>query len=146
MGRRLRVPWVLLDASGQAYVSKKARLRITRTTIATKAASIPDATFHTLRHTAASFMVQAGVDLYEVQRILGHTTPAITQRYAHLQPDHLRSGVDALDAVLQSRTGPVSAPTRKATNTHRKRISATASSDVRSDSRARSSGDRATAF
>ncbi len=145
--RHVRSVYVFLDPSGQPYVSKEARLRITRATIAVMgAASILDATFHTLRHTAASFMVQAGVDLYEVQRILGHSSPTMTQRYAHLQPDHLRRGVDALDAVLQGRTGPVSAPTRKATSRRRARLSATHSSDVTSTPRARSSGDRATAF
>ena len=32
-------------------------------------------------------MVQDGVSLYEVQHVLGHSTPVMTQRYAHLQPD-----------------------------------------------------------
>jgi integrase len=41
---------------------------------------------HTLRHTAASWLVQAGVDLYEVQRILGHGKADTTAVYAHLKP------------------------------------------------------------
>jgi hypothetical protein len=45
-------------------------------------------------------MVQAGVPLFEVQQILGHSTPAMTQRYAHLAPDHLRGAVAALDRAL----------------------------------------------
>jgi integrase len=60
--------------------------------------------FHTFRHTAASWMVQAGTPLYVVQRILGHSTPMLTARYGHLQPDHLRSGIDAVDAVLDTPT------------------------------------------
>ena len=47
-------------------------------------------------------MVQAGVSLYEVQSILGHSTPVMTQRYAHLQPDHLRRAINALDEKLKS--------------------------------------------
>ena len=43
--------------------------------------------FHTLRHTFASWLVQAGVPLYTVQRIMGHKTIVMTQRYAHLAPD-----------------------------------------------------------
>lgn len=42
---------------------------------------------HALRHTAASWLVQDGVPLYDVQRLLGHESPQITARYSHLQPD-----------------------------------------------------------
>ena len=62
-----------------------------------RGAGLADASFHTLRHTAASWMVAAGVPLYEVGKILGHSTPLMTQRYAHLAPEHLRSAVAALD-------------------------------------------------
>ena len=41
-------------------------------------------------HTAAAWMVQDSGALYEVQHVLGHSTPVMTQRYAHLQPGHLR--------------------------------------------------------
>jgi integrase len=43
-------------------------------------------------------MVQAGVDLYKVQRILGHKSPMMTQRYAHHYPESLRDGVAIFDA------------------------------------------------
>ena len=61
---------------------------------------IPDASFHTLRHTAASWMVQQGVDLYGVGQILGHKTPRMTQRYAHLSPDYMASAVSKLDGIM----------------------------------------------
>ncbi len=54
--------------------------------------------FHDLRHTCATRMVQAGVDLYKVQRLLGHKSPTMTQRYAHHYPESLRDGVDALES------------------------------------------------
>jgi integrase len=54
--------------------------------------------FHDLRHTFATRMVQAGIDLYKVQRLLGHKSPIMTQRYAHHYPKSLRDGVDALEA------------------------------------------------
>ena len=63
-------------------------------------AKITDFHFHDLRHTCATRMVQAGVDLYKVQRLLGHKSPIMTQRYAHHYPESLRDGVEALDAGL----------------------------------------------
>lgn len=66
-------------------------------TSALKAAQIEDLHFHDLRHTFATRLVQAGVDLYKVQRLLGHKSPSMTQRYAHHYPESLRDGVEVLD-------------------------------------------------
>jgi len=44
--------------------------------------------------------VQRGVDLYKVQRLLGHKTSHMTQRYAHHGPESLRDGVTVLDMAL----------------------------------------------
>lgn len=48
---------------------------------------VPEGSPHDMRHTAASWLVAAGVDLYRVQGLLGHESFATTQRYAHLAPD-----------------------------------------------------------
>lgn len=61
---------------------------------------IANASFHTLRHTAASWLVQRGVDLYAVGQILGHKTPRMTQRYAHLSPDYMAASVSKLDEAM----------------------------------------------
>jgi integrase len=61
---------------------------------------IQDASFHSLRHTAASWLVMEGVDLYTVGKILGHKTPRMTQRYAHLSPGYLATAVNKLDGVF----------------------------------------------
>jgi integrase len=61
-----------------------------------KAAGISDFRLHDLRHTFASRVKRGGVDLYAVQRLLGHSTPIMTQRYAHLQPDDLRAAVEKM--------------------------------------------------
>ena len=52
------------------------------------AASIPNYTWHTNRHTFASRLVMAGVDLRTVQELLGHKSITTTMRYAHLAPTH----------------------------------------------------------
>ena len=43
-----------------------------------------DQAVHSVRHTACSYMVQAGISLYAVGVIAGHRSPAQTARYAHL--------------------------------------------------------------
>jgi integrase len=54
--------------------------------------------FHKLRHTFATRIIQAEVDLYKFQRLLGHKSPIMTQRNAHHYPESLRDGMDALKA------------------------------------------------
>jgi integrase len=63
---------------------------------ARKRAGLPEVRIHDLRHSFASFMVNNGRTLYEVQKILGHTQIKTTQRYAHLSPDTL---LDAANSV-----------------------------------------------
>lgn len=58
--------------------------------------------FHDLCHTFASLLVQADVDLYKVQRLLGHKDGRMTQRYAHLTRERLASAVSRLDDVSHS--------------------------------------------
>jgi hypothetical protein len=83
-----------------------------------KTAGITDLRFHDLRHTAASRLVMAGVDLYTVKEILGHKTLVMTQRYSHLSPEHQRQAVERLvpaEPVDASATDPVTAPAASAT-------------------------------
>lgn len=52
-----------------------------------------DCRWHDLRHTCASWLVQAGVPLLVVKEFLGHSTITMTQRYAHLAPAHLDDAI-----------------------------------------------------
>src|ERR1700741_2934223 len=55
---------------------------------------------HGLRHTAASLMVGAGVPLFDVAKILGHSTLAVTMRYAHFAPAAGRAAIERLGSAL----------------------------------------------
>ena len=61
--------------------------------------------FHTLRHTYASRLVQAGVDLYRVQRLLGHSTPVMTARYSKLADDDLKKAVESMERAAEIKNG-----------------------------------------
>jgi integrase len=64
-----------------------------------RVAGLDDFHWHDLRHTYASWLVQAGRPLVEVKDLLGHATLAMTMRYAHLAPEHLRQAVAVLDEI-----------------------------------------------
>lgn len=57
--------------------------------------------FHDLRHGCATMLVNMGVDLYTVQQILGHSTPRMTQRYAKVQTDAMRSALDKIGGLVR---------------------------------------------
>ena len=58
-------------------------------------ACLPGVRIHDLRHAAASFMINAGVDLYAVGRVLGHADHKSTMRYSHLADGTLLAAVEA---------------------------------------------------
>jgi len=89
---RLDVPWVFHDAAGTPRRDTQYLF-----SAACKGAGLTDFHFHDLRHTFASWLMMRGVPLATVSKLLGHASPTMTLRYAHLSPNHLTSAVRVLD-------------------------------------------------
>lgn len=60
---------------------------------------LEDTVWYTARHTFASRLVQRGVDMYRVQKLMGHKSPQMTMRYAKLAPTHLIEAIAVLEPV-----------------------------------------------
>ncbi len=86
-------PWVFVKSNGQRVVDiRDAFARACRD------AGITDFRPHDLRHTCAAWLVTDGAPLAEIRDLLGHSTIMMTERYAHLAPENLRSTVARFDA------------------------------------------------
>ncbi|AHW87592.1 phage integrase [Klebsiella michiganensis HKOPL1] len=66
-----------------------------------KKAGIEDFRFHDLRHTWASWLVQAGVPLSALQEMGGWESIEMVKKYAHLSPTHLLIYAQKLDSILR---------------------------------------------
>jgi len=97
------------EDGGPLFLSSRGRKRDERrafTTIAKqwdrirRAAGLPELRLHDLRHQFASFLVNDGRTLYEVQAILGHSSSKVTERYAHLSTRTLQEAANSASARL----------------------------------------------
>jgi integrase len=94
--RRLDVPCVFFDiGTGKPFQDVKRSFNT-----ACRRAGIKDFHFHDLRHTFASHLVMAGIDITTIKELLGHKTLTMTLRYAHLAPSHKVNAVNILDNAL----------------------------------------------
>lgn len=97
--RRLDIPYVFFDPiTGNPYQEVKRSFPS-----ACRRAGIRDFRFHDLRHTFASHLVMAGVDITTVSRLLGHKSLTMTLRYSHLAPSHMIKAVNMLDNAINGR-------------------------------------------
>ena len=85
----------LLSGTGKPYQDVKRSFNT-----ALRRAGIKDFRFHDLRHTFASHLVMAGVDITTVKELLGHKTLTMTLRYSHLSPSHKVKAVEILDNTI----------------------------------------------
>ena len=68
-----------------------------------KKAGLEYVRIHDLRHSYASMLVNSGRSLYEVQQILGHSNPKVTQRYSHLSTATLQDAAgSAADRISEA--------------------------------------------
>jgi len=107
---RRRVRAIGGDARDFVFTRHGKRLRDVRTAFekARRRAGLgADVTFHTLRHTFASWYAINGGDLYRLQKYLGHSTIALTQRYAHLSPEYIKAGAQYFGPPAEARSHAV---------------------------------------
>ncbi|MBT3878181.1 MAG: site-specific integrase [Candidatus Scalindua sp.] len=97
MPHSIESKYVFVDKDGKPYKDVKRSFGT-----AIRKAGISDFRFHDLRHTFASHLVMAGIDLISVKELLGHKTITMTLRYSHLAPEHKRKAVNTLDKVLRN--------------------------------------------
>jgi integrase len=94
--RKKGCPWLLPNpATGKPWVSiKRAWMK------AAEAADLKGLRIHDLRHASASFLINAGVDLYAVGRVLGHRDHKSTQRYVHVMNSTLLAAAEKAAAQV----------------------------------------------
>jgi integrase len=99
--RGIDTPYVFPKPDGSRYYKRYKEFRAVR-----EAAGLPK-TFrpcHGLRHTFASELASSGkVDLYTLQKLLRHSTPVMTQRYAHLRDEALKRGAGVADDMFSDK-------------------------------------------
>lgn len=96
--RRLDSPYVFFHPkTGLRYGDIKHSFDTAR-----KKAKLEDFHFHDLRHTFASHLIMAGVDLTTLKELLGHKDIKMTLRYAHLAPSHKMKAVEILNQTFAS--------------------------------------------
>jgi len=84
------------DISGRVFPISGSSLRQAFDKLVFKT-SLEDFRFHDLRHTFATRLIQAGINIYVIKELLGHKTITMTMRYAHHYPESLRHGVEVMD-------------------------------------------------
>jgi integrase len=99
--RRLDIPYVFYNPITEKPYRKDLKKSFNT---ALRKGGIKDFRFHDLRHTFASHLIMAGIDLTTVSRLLGHKDIKMTLRYSHLAPSHMVKAVDVLDNAINGKS------------------------------------------
>ncbi len=99
--RKKNTGYVFTDANGKPFDSQQLIRRLDEVR---GKAGLRKFTWHSLRHTFATLVADKGGALHALQALLGHSTIAMTMRYAHAAPSTLRSTIDLLDPKLALNT------------------------------------------
>ena len=99
--------FIFRTSSGTAPMRSNFARKVLRPALTAAGCADRGITFHKLRHTAASLMLDAGLDVQDVQERLGHADPAVTMGvYAHLFKARRDAGTDALEqAIMRAASG-----------------------------------------
>jgi len=101
INRKLKEALSAIEHNGQYVFSKTSGMSYKDIrngfNVALQTCGIENFRFHDLRHTFASHLVMAGIDLNTVRELLGHKSLAMTLRYSHLSPEHKRKAVEVLN-------------------------------------------------
>ena len=89
-------PYIFCNSKGNLYNFRASFMK------ALKNAKINNFKFHDLRHTAASYLAMAGIDLNTIRDILGHKSLSMVLRYAHLSKSHQMAAVSVLDKQMDT--------------------------------------------
>jgi site-specific recombinase XerD len=95
--------WLFPNSTGEAPLNGGTIARMFQRTLRRSGIRKP-ATMHTLRHSFATHMLEAGADILDLQRILGHRHISMTMRYLHLRSDTLRPLPSLLELLPLSAT------------------------------------------
>ena len=102
---RLKIQmWLQEPHEGHVFVYRGLPIKAVKTAFAgaVRRAGISHCTLHSCRHTFATRLVLAGVDLATVMQLMGHASISTTMKYAHPSPPHKREAVGRLDFNQQT--------------------------------------------
>lgn len=103
-------PWMFWWGPGMRFTVEQVS-RAFRT--AAIRAKVKDARFHDLRHSFAGDRISRGMDLYTLGKILGHSTPGQTAKYAHLQTQSMKDAMQRTGTQVGTKSGTDTTDSRR---------------------------------